>query len=102
MTMKKLMCAVASLLVATSTFAGGWGVGVSVNLGSPVVYTPAPVVYAPAPVVYTSPVYVPAPIYYAPRPVVVCPTPIGITYQTPVTVYFPSAFSVQYHHYHRR
>jgi len=88
--MKKLMCAVASLLVATSTFAGGWGVGVSVNLGYPVVYTPAPVVYSPAPV------------YYAPRPVVVCPTPIGISYQTPVTVYFPSAFSVQYHHYHRR
>lgn len=99
------MCAVASLLVATSTFAGGWGVGVSVNLGTPVVYTPAPVVYSPAPVVYTAPVCIPTPVYYAPRPVyyapVVYPSPIGITYQTPVTVYFPSTFHFHYNNRRR-
>lgn len=98
--MKKLMSVMVGLFVATSAFAG-WGVGVSFNIGSPVVYTPAPVVYAPAPVVYTQPVCIPRPVIYAPAPVVytpvhvVYPSPIGISYQTPVSVQFP----VVYHHY---
>ena len=99
--MKKILCAVASLLVATSTYAGGWGVGVSVNIGVPVVYTPAPVVYAPAPVIYTAPGCIPRPIYYAPRPIVIYPTPIGIVPMTPVSVYFPATYQHP-HHFHRR
>lgn len=99
--MKKLLSAVASLLIATSAEAGGWGIGINVNLGFPI-YTPAPVVYVAAPVVYTSPVgiprqvvYVTAPVVYAPVQVIY-PTPIGIVYQPPVSVYFP----VTYHHHH--
>lgn len=104
MTMKKLMSVMVGLFVATSAFAG-WGVGVSVNIGSPVVYTPAPVVYAPAPVIYTHPVGIPRQVIYAPAPVVyipapvVYPSPIGISYQTPVSVYFPIT---HHHHFHRR
>jgi hypothetical protein len=105
MTMKKLMSVVVGLLIATSAYAGGWGVGVSVNIGVPF-YTPAPVVYTPAPVVYTSPVYLPRQVIYAPTSVVyvptpvVCPSPIGISYPTPVTVYFPATF--HHHHHYRR
>ena len=99
--MKKLLSAVASLLIATSAEAGGWGVGININLGFPI-YTPAPVVYVPAPVVYTSPVgiprqvvYVPAPVVYAPVQVVY-PYPVGISYYAPIPVHFP------HHHHHFR
>lgn len=94
--MKKLMSVVVGLLIATSAYAGGWGV--NVNIGFPI-YTPAPVVYVPAPVVYTSPVYIPRPVYYAPSPVVYPPT-IGIGCPTPVTVQFPVVY--HHHHYFRR
>ena len=99
--MKMLMSVVAGLLFTSSALAGGWGVGVSINIGGPV-YTPAPVVYSPVQVVYTQPVCVPTPVYYAPRQViyvsgpVVYPTPIGIVYPTPISVNFP----VTYHHHH--
>ena len=101
--MKKLMSVVVGLLIATSAYAGGWGV--SVNIGFPI-YTPASVVYAPSPVVYTSQVYIPRPVYYAPAPVVYVPAPIvypptiGIGCPTPVTVQFPVVY--HHHHYFRR
>lgn len=101
--MKKLMSVIVGLLIATSVYAGGWGV--SVNIGFPI-YTPAPVVYAPAPVIYTSPVYIHRPVYYAPAPVVyvpapvVYPSPIGIVCPPPVTVQFPVVY--HHHHYFRR
>jgi hypothetical protein len=101
MNMKKLLSVVASLLIATSAEAGGWGVGININLGFPI-YTPVPVVYVAAPVVCAAPVYiprqvvyVPAPVVYAPAPVVY-PYPVGISYQAPITVHFP----VTYHHHH--
>jgi hypothetical protein len=98
MTMKKLMSVVVGLLIATSAYAGGWGVGISVNIGVPF-YTPVPVVYTPAPVYLPRQViYAPAPVVYVPAPVA-CPTPIGIAYPTPVTVYFPATF---HHHHHFR
>ena len=99
--MKKLLSAVASLLIATSAEAGGWGVGININLGFPI-YTPAPVVYVPAPVVYTSPVYIPRQVVYVPAPVVyapvqvVYPYPVGISYYAPISVHFP------HHHHHFR
>jgi len=94
--MKKLMSVIVGLLIATSAYAGGWGV--SVNIGFPI-YTQAPVVYAPAPVVYTSPVYIHRPVYYAPAPVVY-PSPIRIVCPPPVTVQFPVVY--HHHRYFRR
>jgi hypothetical protein len=98
--MKKLMSVIFSLILATSAYAGGWGIGVSVNIGVPV-YTPAPVVYYPA--VYSQPVYIPRPVVCAPAPVVyvpaqtVYPQTIGIVFPTPVTVYFPATFHHRHH-----
>ena len=104
--MKKTLIAsiIAGFLSIASVNAGGISWGVSIGVGSPVVYAPpvyvapAQVVYvAPQPVVYTQPtvVYVPQPVVYA-TPVVYT-APVVRYYSTPVGV--SVGFGAHHHHY---